>query len=273
MANFSRKTIIGSLDTFERMGHSEISRFLLEHGLEDVGRPPGSKQQRAVEVGAYLVKESGLLDEDDRDLVDVIVEANILRAINTCTSSGSFLYQEFRKAYPTLHRGLERDGFTVESGHLQRALPVALDLPKADDEVHTLLAHYDFVTARGHLDQAIEAHARGHWAAANGQLRTFIEGLLDEIAELLNGGALALPPKGRRRQQWLAQLNPPFFIKELNEWTGKGTGFLEGFYQRLHPEGSHPGLSDEDDSTFRLHLVLLTSRLLLTRLQQRVEDF
>ena len=73
MAKFSRKTIIGALDTFERMGHSEISRFLLEHGLEDVAPPFGSKQTRAVAVGAYLLQETGRLTEDGRDLVDVIV--------------------------------------------------------------------------------------------------------------------------------------------------------------------------------------------------------
>ena len=90
--------------------------------------------------------------------------------------------------------------------------------------------------------------------------------LLDELAERLNGGAAGLPPNGNQRRQWLAETN--FFIGALNEWTGQGTGFLEGFYRRLHPQGAHPGLSDEDDSTFRLHLVLLVARLLLKRLQQ-----
>jgi hypothetical protein len=35
--------------------------------------------------------------------------------------------------------------------------------------------------------------------------------------------------------------------------------------KRLQPEGSHPGLSDQRDSTFRLHLVLLTAHFLMTR--------
>jgi len=34
-------------------------------------------------------------------------------------------------------------------------------------------------------------------------------------------------------------------------------------YRRLHHHGAHPSLSDENDSTFRLHLVLLVARLLL----------
>jgi integrase len=47
--------------------------------------------------------------------------------------------------------------------------------------------------------------------------------------------------------------------------TIKGGGFVNGLAKRLHPQGSHPGLSDQEDSTFRLHTVLLTARLLLER--------
>jgi hypothetical protein len=53
--------------------------------------------------------------------------------------------------------------------------------------------------------------------------------------------------------------------RELNEWDDNGLGFINGLMKRLHPKGSHPGLPDEEDSTFRLHIVLLTARLLLTR--------
>jgi len=35
----------------------------------------------------------------------------------------------------------------------------------------------------------------------------------------------------------------------------------------LHTEGSHPGLSDDDRSTFRLHLILITARTFLRRLK------
>jgi hypothetical protein len=60
------------------------------------------------------------------------------------------------------------------------------------------------------------------------------------------------PPVGLQRRQWLANATPPFFIGGLNGWSNNGRGFFENFFQRLHP-----GLSDEEDSTFRLHLMLL----------------
>lgn len=154
---------------------------------------------------------------------------------------------------------------------MRRTLPQTVNLPQADDEVHTLLTQFRLETSLGHLNQAIAAHTRGEWAGANAQLRAFVEALFDGIAEILATQArVVVPAVGNQRRIWLAQLNPPFLVVDLNEWTGQGTGFIEGFFRRLHPQGAHPGLSDEEDSTFRLHLVLLVAQSLMRRLQNRL---
>ena len=271
MPQFTRRTILAATDLIADFGHSGVNRFVLQYGLENAGIQ-GNLRDRASAVARHLLNAPEHLDDDGRNLTDTIVTDLVERAIARCVDrySNMFDYARFREEFPALHRGLERDGFTVEDGALRRTLPEALDLPQADDEVHALLDSFHFVTPKGHLDQAIAAHARGDWAAANAQFRPFIESLLDEIAERLLPGA-ALPAPGHPRRQLLAQMNPPFFFAGLNEWTGQGKGFLESFYRRLHPQGAHPGLSDEDDSTFRLHLVLLVARLLLRRLQQRLQ--
>lgn len=268
MPQFSRKTILAAIDTLQGMSHSAITRYVLEYGLENVV-PEGfvNKQERATSLSKYLLKSPQRLDADGSNLTDVIVRERIASAISDCTSCyDGFDYEAFQSNYCALHRGLKRDGFTVKDGQLRKTLPEDVGLPQTDDEVHLLLKSYNFDTALGHLDQAIAAHAQGSWASANAQLRTFAEELFDKMAERLAGAATQLPPAGNERRKWLADRAPPFFIGELNEWKGNGTGFLEGFYRRLHPQGSHPGLSDEDDSTFRLHLVLLVARLLLNRL-------
>jgi hypothetical protein len=48
--------------------------------------------------------------------------------------------------------------------------------------------------------------------------------------------------------------------------------FVESFWKRLHPEGSHPGLSEQSDSTFRLHLVILVIHHFLTRLELKYSN-
>lgn len=266
MAQFSRRTILAATDLIANWGHTNIDRFLLEYALE--GTVQGnSMANRANALGRHLIANPDALSDDGLNLTDTIIGELINGALQASVDGypRKFSFDVFRERYPALHRGLERDGFTVEDGQLRRALPPELDLPAADDEVHNRLDRYGFMIAMGHLDQGIAAHVRGDWAAANAQFRPFIESLLDSIAERLAAGG-PLPDPGHQRRQWLANRNPPFFRAELNEWDGQGTGFVNGFYRRLHPGGAHPGLSDEDDSTFRLHLVLLVARNLLRRL-------
>jgi hypothetical protein len=275
MTRFSRKTVLAATDLIEHFGHARITRFLLEHGLENEA-PNGSKRDRANGVARYLIANPDLLNDEGQNLTDAVVGALLADAVDQCTVYDQlfrrqFSHERFCKEFAQLDRALARDGFTVERGLLRRSLPEALDLPKADDEVHVLLAETRLDVPLGHLNQGIAAHARGDWAAANAQFRAAVESLFDGIAvRLAERLGLEAPPAGNESRIWLSRSHPPFFLPELNEWTGRGTGFFEGLFRRLHPQGAHPGLSGEVDSTFRLHLVLLTSRTLLRRLVERL---
>lgn len=165
-----------------------------------------------------------------------------------------------------LLRALNQDGFKVVGRAIQRALTPELALPQAEDEIERLLRKFGFGTLKGHLDQARAAHSRGDRAAANGHLRAFYKGLFDDIARTLDPGAGALPSSESRRD-CLAQLG--FLDERLNEWGAGGKNFVNGLFKRLHPDGAHPGHSDQKDSTFRLHVVLPTGRLMLARLEAR----
>jgi hypothetical protein len=210
--------------------------------------------------GLYrLIRENPNYASDDGQLVgDLVVEAAVERIDE---------YNEHRALH--LRRSLERAGYRIENGRLRRTLPEELDLPAADDEVHTLLERFNLATPLGHLNQAIQNHNQGNWAAANGQLRSFLESLLDEIAYALVPGVSRDPQHGETRREALAQLQPPFLSTALNEWGHQGKNLVNGVFKRLHPQGAHPGLSDEEDSTFRLHLVLLLGRVILRRFEAR----
>ena len=60
------------------------------------------------------------------------------------------------------------------------------------------------MTPLGHLDQAVEAHTRGDWAACNSQLRTFLESLFDDIARNVRPQEAAQPPSSRTSVRCLA---------------------------------------------------------------------
>lgn len=167
-------------------------------------------------------------------------------------------------------RGLALDGYVVSWDEdsraplLRAALPDEVDLPAADDEVHQILKHFNFAVSMGHLDQAIEAHTRGDWAAANSQTRSFLEGLLDDIALHLDPQKASQQPSSENRRALLAERG--FLSKDRNEWIVDGKNYVNGLFKMLHTDGSHPSLSDEDHSTFRLHLALITGRAFLCRL-------
>jgi hypothetical protein len=255
-SGFSRRTVIAAIEMMEPFNHAELTRFLLKLGPElarKVGET-GYISQRLNKLITLALDElpPNFPVEDGEALQDVLVE----NAVARLPGYGYDPEHTDEEAYlppraAEFLRGLERDGFTVSGGMLRRTLPVDIGLPTTQSEVDRLLVKHGFTVPKGHLDQAIDAHARGNWAGANGQFRPFFEGLLDEIAA-------RLAPSAGKPLRGLAAIG--FLPRDLNE-----RDFIDGLIKRLHPEGPHPGLSGDEDSTFRFHIVLLTARLLLTR--------
>jgi len=169
--------------------------------------------------------------------------------------------------FPELVNSLDRDGFKLDKHGLRTKLPTELPLVEKENELSSILDRYGFSVAIGHYEQAVAAHTRGDWAAANSQLRSFVEEFFNRAAELLVPGSYT---SSHQRQQALADAG--FFQSALNEWLIGGKGFVQGFWKRLHPQGSHPGLSEKDDSTFRLHCVIVVIHYFAKRLESTLSS-
>lgn len=261
---FTRATLLAAVELYERHTRASFDQLLLRLALEgeDIS---GSVKAMCGQVGRLVMERS----------------SNIVMTVDGAVTLGEAVVREaikllnsrFESTEQTaLLRGLSRDGYVIPTDsdgnftNLRIALPEEVDLPATDNEVNELLRHFGFTTPRGHLHQAIEAHTRGDWAAANSQIRTFLESLFDEIAINVRPlDAQQLPP-GHNRRQMLAKSDVSFFILDRNEWTHDGKNYIEGLFKMLHTDGSHPGLSDEDHCTFRLHIVLVTARTFLRRI-------
>lgn len=198
-------------------------------------------------------------------------------------------------AWERLVAGLKMDGFEVSeekfpdsSGRqsifedgpamvskpiLRRMLPQSvpgMDLREAEDEITSLLKKHSLSTALGHLQQATATFQSGHWSSANAMIRDFYQELLDKIAEKL--GCDPRVSDDQKRQYLASADSGPFLYHEYNEWEndrGK-PAYVLGLWARLHPHGSHPGLSDEDDCAFRFQIILITTRVFLRRFDKRV---
>ena len=121
-----------------------------------------------------------------------------------------------------------------------------------------------------HLEKAVNQHSVGNWSEANGEIRKALEDFLDQIAFKINPKLDQALPSNTKRET-LLDGDKPFLFSSLNELTKGGSkpSFIQGLMNRLHAEGGHAGLSSDEDSTFRLHIVIITMRLLLKRFEQR----
>ncbi|RWI08793.1 MULTISPECIES: hypothetical protein [Mesorhizobium] len=268
---FTRPTIVAANELLAQAArtHTEINKLVLRLGLEAEIPDDTSLgiEKKCDRLGRTVLSRP----EDVVASVDgsfTLAEAFVRQALTFARQGSEDPRQD---AYL---RGLSRDGYVVVWGELgQRpslriALPNEVDLPATDDEVRNLLKHFQFSVAHGHLDQAIEAHTRGEWAAANAQLRTFLEGLFDDIARYVDLSRAATLSTSENRRAMLAEPQVGFLVPDRNEWTPDGKNYINGLFKMLHTDGSHPGLSDEDHCTFRLHIVLVTARTFLRRLWQ-----
>lgn len=172
------------------------------------------------------------------------------------TSDFNLRFSKQKKKFVTLVRMLPDD------------IP-GLDFREAESEIVTLLNLFGFGVAKGHLEQAISAFQRGEWSSSNGELRNFFESYLNEIAVALGCSRSA---NSKDKRDFLGeQVQPPFLLTDYNEWNknNQKPQFIQSLMSRMHPHGGHPGLSEEDDATFRLQVALITARLLLRRFKHR----
>lgn len=250
---FSRKTILTLVDTLNFRTHDEIERFCFVFEIEQVVENLSSISKKETAISKYLIANKEAKGPNGSALVVEVIEYLLE---NKHYSSDHFL---------KFQHHLEKDGYLLSENSIRASLPTQIPMVENEDRLIEILKKRGFEIALGHYEQAVAAHGRGEWAAANAQLRPFVEEFFNKIDTLINAGNAT---ETQARKAELANFG--FFSKEYNEFLHNGNGFVEGFWKRLHPEGPHPGLSESADSTFRLHLVLLVLHYFAERLDNRL---
>lgn len=265
---FTRITLIAAVNFLgTKLTQAKFDQAMLWLELENdvVQGTAKSVAAKAVQLGTKLTRDGDIVVNTLEGPM-TLAEATVRQAVLAIGSRGPGEEEE-----ATLLRALALDGYVVTKepngkNLLRSALPTNINLPEIDDELHILLKRFGFNTALSHLNQAIDAHTRGDWAAANSQIRTFLEGMLDEIAFHIDPVEASNNKTAENRRQMLASKG--FLWTSKNEMTNDGKSFINGLFKMLHTDGSHPGLSDDDHCTFRLHLGLITGRTLMRRLER-----
>lgn len=249
---FSKKSILELVKSLNFRTHNEVEQFCIEFGIEDAISGIYIKEKET-DIAKHLIANSDKIGPNGSILVVEIIEYAIKHHRG---------WETFSASHTELAHSLDRDGFEITGKGLKRKLPSVFPVAEQEDQLISLLEKFGFDIAKGHYEQAVAAHARGEWAAANAQLRTFVEEFFNKTQSIVCPGQY-----GSANERKIALAKAGFFITEYNEYLFNGTGFIEGFWKRLHPEGPHPGLSGQADSTFRLHLVILVIHYLLMRLK------
>lgn len=283
MTEFNRMTIVAAAEVISDFNsHSDIDVLEVQWGI-DGKYSSSSKSGRVAGLAKIAANDSiPVMTENGRVNLDrALVETAIKAPPRTRNS----------EAWKKLVAGLRFDGFEVieteteidpeyawarssanKTISIQRMLPAdipGLDFREAESEVVDLLERYGFAVAKGHLDRALSAFQRGEWSSANGELRNFYEDYLNEIA--VRFGYTGVNDSKVKRDFLGSGLQPPFLLPDYNEWhaNNQKPQYVQGLMSRMHPHGGHPGLSEEEDATFRLQIMLVTARLFLRRFDQR----
>ena len=283
MSEFNRMTIVAAAEVIADFNsHSDMEVLEVQWGI--TGQCNGSsKAARVASLANIAIQEQiEVMTEDGlASLSRALVEAAI----------GAPEHKKAGQSWKKLLAGLRFDGFelveteseiesdalwqserTEKSLKLVRMLPShvpELDFREAEDEISLLMDQHGFIVAKGHLQQAISAFSRGEWSSANGELRNFFESYLNEVADRLGYAGNA---DSKAKRDFLGSgLEPPFLIADYNEWhaNNQNPQYIQGLMSRMHPHGGHPGLSEEEDATFRLQITLITARLLLRRFDEQ----
>ena len=281
MTNFNRMTVVAAVEVISSFhSHNDMEALDVQWRLS--GRSSGSSKSARVAALAKIAVEEDIEVITEEGLVP-LARAVVETAIHAPPMARS------SPSWRKFVAGLHFDGFEIVESPVEvepeypwqspqtetpvklvRMLPSdvpALDFREAQSEVTQLLARHGFDVAKGHLNRALSAFSRGEWSSANGELRNFYESYLNEIADRLGHSG---PQESCAKRNFLgAGAQPPFLLADYNEWDSQKTQFVQALMNRLHPHGGHPGLSEEEDATFRLQIVLVTARLFLRRFDRR----
>lgn len=258
--------IIGVLKETYIDSNAKASQFISRFELGETTAPSINKKIEAI-IESLVQKE-----EIHKDVLEFALRMYYVKYPSAGTS-GMFdtkvKVDDIHETYPHLITHLKANGYLIRNRTIISALPKELETSALQDELDILLTKFELTTAKGHLDQALSNFRDSNWASSNSQIRTFFESVLLFIAKKIDPSFNKTMARGA-----ITTLSGSFFKVELNEVNSNGSpnGFILGISSILHPDGSHPGLSGEADSTFRLHLIIATANYYLKRLDKQLEE-
>jgi len=147
---------------------------------------------------------------------------------------------------------LKINGFEWDSSKLIPTTPAPATLGPEITILETKLDQLGFDVARRHYNQSYTSFVDGRWEACNGQLRSFMEDFLIQLAKSQSGQIRSDP-------------NAALDDLRGNLLNNKEWNLGRSIWAILHTSGAHAGISDYDEALFRLHIATSYANYLLKK--------
>jgi hypothetical protein len=216
--------------------HGELTA-LLKHaniGKNDPGptKPNGSWNNKPTRVSAALGKNPGKAEL-------IALGAKILNDTADGTDEPEWVAD--------LRSSLLVDGYSLshDSGKWSIDPVGAEEIPLAPQvsDLEKALVGHGLTIAANHYRQAFSAFKRQDWEACNSSTRATVESFFVEVAK--SQAAFSPSPNQGGGGPALAKLN------EEGKFEPGEHDYVKGFWKMSHTNGSHPGLSNEQEALFR----------------------
>ena len=155
-----------------------------------------------------------------------------------------------------LEAALASDGLDLINGRLSPLVSPAAAVGPLQGRLEHRLRDLGFSVASTHLEQLLDNAARSNWEAANSQVRSFLEGLCEEIAAVIHRGPDPPPTRGEARQ----------FLQESDFLDSDEGDLLKSLMKILHAAGGHAGVAAEDDAHRRRIMAVALANHYMDRL-------
>lgn len=267
--------------TIEHVSKEGLRNLLMQSGLYDldgfdqddlVPRRMSSDPPRGDIFRPPLLAAQRLAAGGDRGAHEALLEIVRLAA------EALYRLPQARDRLSGIQEALVSDGYEMRWGEPNlmpgdyspecRILPIDSDAIPVSTETTALAAELDsrgYTEAREHYRLAVKHFTEQDHASANGQLRNMVESLIVNLAvdhagyvdnKKANQGGQAI------KTLYTPKAGPPAAVGQpLPEFDGGR--MLHGIWETLHPNGSHPGLSDADEARLRMQLCTGLARFLL----------
>lgn len=267
--------------TIEHVSKEGLRNLLMQSGLYDldgfdqddlVPRRMSSDPPRGDIFRPPLLAAQRLAAAGDRDAHEALLE--VVRV----AAEALYRLPQARDKLSAIREALVSDGYEMQWGEPNlmpgehsrecRILPIDPDAIPVSTETTALAAELDsrgYTEAREHYRLAVKHFTEQDHPSANGQLRNMVESLVINLAADHTGYSRG--KKGGQGAQAIQALytkgdkGPAVVGQPLPEFDGGR--MLHGIWETLHPNGSHPGLSDADEARLRMQLCTGLARFLL----------